>query len=202
MGMLCSGGWFFELRQRQAPPMAIAAPANSSLLQALVFCRCDDGSTPLHRCGAPMAARVLGCLCHVDLEAKMNIGGTPLSFAASYSSLSVVQELLRQGAHVNHQNSSRSALVAGAHRHHQGIVLALLEAGAEVDALDEDGYTVLDIVCMCCDSSFVDMILEWTDPSVPVGSSEMSVIVNNRMKVIVDQQEVNRQLADGAKAVP
>jgi len=74
-------------------------------------------------------------------------GSTPLAQAALWGQLSLVRELLANGADVKATNSDgNTALHVAAFMCHQEVVEILLEHGAELDRKNQRGETPLDVV--------------------------------------------------------
>jgi ankyrin repeat protein len=77
----------------------------------------------------------------------MHNGSTPLAQAALWGQLSLVHELLKNGANVNVANGDgNTPLHLAAFMCHREVVMLLLEHGADADQKNNRGETPLDVV--------------------------------------------------------
>ncbi len=87
------------------------------------------------------AARLLISL-GADVNAKDDLGRTPLFFAAAYNRMNLAKLLILNGADVNAKDSGIPLHVA-AYRGHLNIVNLLIEEGAEINLKDTLGFSPL-----------------------------------------------------------
>lgn len=75
---------------------------------------------------------------------EVNIGGTPLMYAAVAGNTEILKLLLEKGVDIKaRSNSNGTALILAAQMGKLGAVRLLLEKGSEVNASDDWGYTAL-----------------------------------------------------------
>jgi ankyrin repeat protein len=131
--------------------MLLAAGADAETMQVLLTNRADPGArtaggfTALH--AAAVKGNVDGVRLLVDQGVDVNVrdaqGRTPIMWAAQMGSDAVVTLLLEHGANPNLREtfSGTTALMQAAASDRAGaaLVTALLEAGAEVATLDDEG---------------------------------------------------------------
>ena len=113
--------------------------------------------TPLHLAalyGQPKVMRLL-VEAGADVDAYDARGNTPLLIAAEQRRTDVVMELIKLGADVNRKKKPRFAtpLHAAVLRMDMGSVVALLTAGADVNAVVDGKYLVQTPDCRYCHSS-------------------------------------------------
>ena len=113
--------------------------------------------TPLHLAalyGQPKVMRLL-VEAGADVDAYDARGNTPLLIAAEQRRTDVVMELIKLGADVNRKKRPRFAtpLHAAVLRMDMGSVVALLTAGADVNAVVDGKYLVQTPDCRYCHSS-------------------------------------------------
>ncbi|KAJ9492466.1 hypothetical protein VN97_g758 [Penicillium thymicola] len=97
-----------------------------------------------------------------DHEAKNKYGITPLTEAASCGHVRFVEWLLREGANVKTSARSGGALQAASLAGHQRVVVILLGAGADVNALGGDYGNALQAACTAYrdNTEIVQLLLE------------------------------------------
>lgn len=110
-----------------------------------------SGFTPLFRAAARGHVRDLRLLIQAgaDLTARDNLGATILHSAARYGKTSVTTEILTQrrkyGIDIEARDEkNRTPLLLAAAANTHGAMKKLIEAGADMDAHDEDGKGLMD----------------------------------------------------------
>jgi len=85
-----------------------------------------------------------------DVNAKTNVGWTPLHFASSMKDLEIAKLLLDRGADVGAKNVYEvTPLHSASWNNHIETAKLLLDRGADVEAKDDDGWTPLDCASWC-----------------------------------------------------
>lgn len=125
--------------------------------QSEYHCWCSDWWTPLHLAalyGQPKVMRLL-IEAGADLDAYDSEGNTPLLLAAEQRRTDVVMELIRLGADVNKKKRPRfcTPLHAAVLHMDMGSVVALLTAGADVNAVVDGKYLMKTPDCQWWHSS-------------------------------------------------
>jgi len=114
---------------------------------ASVNAKDNDGKTAVYSLRSRLrrsSAGAAGERGHIN--AKTNLGATPLMAAAFDGHRDVVQALLAKGADVNAKNSSGvTALMGAAFKAHRDVVQALLAKGADINAQADNGVTALTL---------------------------------------------------------
>ena len=147
-----------------------------------VNARANDGSTPLILAAAKGHVDVVQMLlaAHADVNAKQPDGQTALWWAAHHGDIDVVRLLLANGADVNARGSGATPLILAADvattkkeylpaKGAQGpaVISALLAAGADVNAKQNDGQTGLMLAADSGDTEMVRALLAaGADPNV------------------------------------
>ena len=123
-----------------------------------------SGNTPLHIATEMGNEPLVNFLLDhgADAKAKNNIGDTPLHSAGrkriGIKNLSLVKRLLSKGVNIDHLNDrNESAILISARNGNQGLVQSLIEAGANVDGKDSDGFTLLHFDI---DTKLVEVLLK------------------------------------------
>lgn len=123
--------------------------SRSNMLVALMLlpplAGCGTGLTRAAKHGDTMTVNRLLAL-GADVNAKDELGLTPLMQAAMNGHADVLQALIEKGAEVNARSpNGMNALIFAAGRGDAATVQALLAKGADADAANTDGNTALDI---------------------------------------------------------
>jgi ankyrin repeat protein len=91
-----------------------------------------------------------------NIEARNDVGDTPLSMAASYGHLEIAKILIEKGANVDVRNNGRwTPLIIAAQEGHLEIVKLLIEKGADINA--ENAYTETPL-CLAEDQNIVGIL--------------------------------------------
>ena len=123
-----------------------------------------SGNTPLHIATEMGNEPLVNFLLDhgADAKAKNNIGDTLLHSAGRTRNriikLTLVKRLLSKGVNIDHLNDrNESAILISARNGNQGLVQSLIEAGANVDGKDSDGFTLLHFNI---DAQLVEILLK------------------------------------------
>lgn len=128
-----------------------------------------EGNTPLHLAAAKNNTDLLQVLIKggADVHRLNEREETPLAKAVDYSCKEAVALLLNAGSDPNQApriakaNSENCPLVKRAYYSKNADILQLLlEAGAQADAPDLDGNTVLGAVISCGDEGYADLLIK------------------------------------------
>ena len=96
-----------------------------------------------------------------DVNAKNNLGDTPLMWAARYGRTETIKLLLEKGADVNRENRhGNTALLFAAYEGSTEMVKLLLEAGADVNATNGEDASVLSYAYELKDEAKREAIIE------------------------------------------
>jgi len=131
---------------------------------ALVDARDGDGMTPLHYAAMGGNADLINDF--IDKGAKLELksvgGETPLLLAASLDRRNAVDALLKRGAALEARDDyQRTALILCARERGQAATgRVLIEAGADVNAVDKFGDSALDLAAWRGKREFVDLLLQ------------------------------------------
>lgn len=127
----------------------------------------DKGLNPVHRASVEGHVDVVQELVIAGGDISIRTGGTnpgttALHIAARNGHLGVVRLLLRLGADVNAENVKVMAvpLDRAAVSSPGSVVLALIEAGADVDHRDAHGYTSLIVAAFWGNQEAIEVLLE------------------------------------------
>ena len=96
-----------------------------------------------------------------ELINKIWAGEPPLHTAAAFGSLETIRVLLEYGADVNFATpfGSRTPLMAACIHRNYRVAQLLIEAGAEVNALDSQGESPLDLARDSGDAKLVQLLI-------------------------------------------
>ena len=102
----------------------------------------ENGVTPL--CYAAFKGHVSSMLTLIQRGADVNVDSFPMLGALANGSTAAVEALVQAGANVNAVTSSgNTALHFAAQKNRVECIVALIAAGADIDARDRDGFTPL-----------------------------------------------------------
>jgi ankyrin repeat protein/tRNA A-37 threonylcarbamoyl transferase component Bud32 len=113
--------------------------------QALVDCKTDVGTSPLHWTASGGAVDAMDLLISegADINSRDNLGLTPLHLARSRA---VAEKLLAHGAGIDAKSDyERTPLHCAAGSGNTEIVEYLLSKGADINAVNKKGETALDV---------------------------------------------------------
>jgi ankyrin repeat protein len=123
-----------------------------------------SGNTPLHIAAEMGNEPLVNLLLYhgADAKVKNHIGDTPLHSAgrkrSGISNLPLLKRLLSKGVKIDQLNNrGESAIVISARNGNQGLVHSLIEAVANVDGKDLDGFTLLHFDI---DTQLVEILLK------------------------------------------
>jgi ankyrin repeat protein len=109
--------------------------------------KADDGMTALHVAAMRGYVQIAKALlaAGADIDARDNLGFTPMAAAAEQGHGELAKVLLAAGAGVHVRNATGATPLIHSSQHPSNVdfVRALLEAGAELDAQDNEGGTAL-----------------------------------------------------------
>lgn len=134
-----------------SPLMAAAYRGHIKILDLLLMAGAEKELTEIHglsALGLATGFRHLEVVKHllesgVNVECGPNSETTPLSTAVDRGEAKIVRLLLEAGAVTRTWAGSRSLLCVAAQRGHEDVVKILIEHGAEVDHVDDAGWTPL-----------------------------------------------------------
>ncbi len=138
-------------------PLYLAAVNNRQPLVAILLANRADankkdylGSTALHRAARLGWTAIVKCLLQAEgiaIDATNAQNETPLLLVLLYNNVDIAQILIARGADVTIANARRSTPLHKAAATHDiegaGIIESLIAHGANVNALDNDGYSPL-----------------------------------------------------------
>lgn len=106
-----------------------------------------------------------------DLTSPNSTGAIPIYRAAELNKLNVVRTLLRSGVDVNSTTdkkfASRSALAVAASNGHLELIKFLILSGADINRLDVNGYTALNLALLSQKFEAIKILLESkADPNI------------------------------------
>jgi ankyrin repeat protein len=142
-------------------------PAVKELIEKspqLVEARDGDGNTLLHYAAYGTSADLIHYL--IDKGARVDLAGaqaqTPLHIAASNDRLEIVEALLKRGASLETRDGyGRTVLILCARERGQAPTgRVLIDAGADVNAVDKFGSSALELAAWRGKTEFIDLLLE------------------------------------------
>ncbi|MGB7295766.1 MAG: ankyrin repeat domain-containing protein [Candidatus Aminicenantales bacterium] len=151
---------FELLRKGDVPAVKVLIEKSPQLVDA----RDSNSDTPLHYAARGRDAGLVNFL--LDKGAKIDLAGagscTPLQLAASNDRREIVDALLKRGASLETScDYQRTALIHCARERGQiATARALIEAGADVNAMDKFGSSALGLAAWRGKADFVDLLLE------------------------------------------
>jgi ankyrin repeat protein len=96
-----------------------------------------------------------------EVDARDEIGKTPLIIAADKGYFPIVQLLIQNGADINAQHNLHwTALMFAAGKGHSAIVKLLVENGANINFVSKSDYTALILASAAGYAEIVDLLLE------------------------------------------
>jgi len=96
-----------------------------------------------------------------EVDARDEIGKTPLIIAADKGYFPIVQLLIQNGADINAQHNLQwTALMFAAGNGHSTIVKLLVENGANINLVSKSDYTALILASAAGYAEIVDLLLE------------------------------------------
>ncbi len=94
-----------------------------------------------------------------DMNAKDNVGGTALMWAASRGYKDIAELLIKSGADVNAKNNNgRTALESEIINKKKDVAEMLIKAGANVNATDNEGLTLLTHAILYGKNDIADLL--------------------------------------------
>ena len=105
-------------------------------------------------------------LFNIDLESEVNLTvrlfdlAQPLYYAAALGLPDVLRDFLQRTTHINAGHEVRSPLRGAARHGHEQMVRMLLDAGADIDAEDDDVGTALQAACLFGHENIVQVLLD------------------------------------------
>lgn len=136
----------------------------------------NDGWTSVHMASRYGHAAVLAELIKAGGDiSKRARGITPLLYAATYGHLSVVRLLLERGAQGDAESipDMYTALTVAAINDRGAVLLALIDAGADVDHVDGNGYTPLHWAAFAGNQEIIELLVEsGADKTITIDNTE------------------------------
>jgi ankyrin repeat protein len=167
--ILVAAGASFAMQDRHGKTAShrAAETGHDELLRYLlthgaeVDARDSDGNTALMFAQTPGAVTIL-CDAGASVSAASNVGLTALHFAIEYNNAAVVRALLSRGADPNAPTRTGKTPLHYAALVREGVdnIIALLDAGADIDEESDDGMTALMLAAREAHAAAVELLLE------------------------------------------